>query len=38
MGSVLDRIQSGYDEYFSDENVEDRLNEGYEFEEDGTKF
>jgi hypothetical protein len=38
MDSVLDRIQSGYDEYFSDENVEDRLNEGYEFEEDGTKF
>jgi hypothetical protein len=38
MDSVLDRIQSGYDEYFSDENVEDRLSEGYEFEEDGTKF
>jgi len=38
MDSILDRIQSGYDEYFSDENVEDRLNEGYEFEEDGTKF
>jgi len=38
MDSILDRIQTGYDEYFSDENVEDRLNEGYEFEEDGTKF
>jgi len=38
MDSILDRIQTGYDEYFSDENVEERLNEGYEFEEDGTKF
>jgi len=38
MDSILDRIQSGYDEYFSDENVEERLKEGEEFEEDGTKI
>jgi hypothetical protein len=38
LNSILSLIQTGFDEYFSDENVEERLMEGEEFEEDGTKF
>jgi hypothetical protein len=35
--SILDRIQSGYDEYFSDENISEMLSESNtEFSEDGT--
>ena len=35
--SILDRIQSGYDEYFSDENLTEMLSESnVEFSEDGT--
>jgi hypothetical protein len=37
LGSILDRIQSGYDEYFSDENLTEMLSESnVEFSEDGT--
>ena len=37
LGSILDRIQSGYDEYFSDENISEMLSESNtEFSEDGT--
>jgi len=37
LSSILDRIQSGYDEYFSDENIAEILSESnFEFSEDGT--
>jgi hypothetical protein len=37
LSSILHRIQTGYDEYFSDENIAEILSESnFEFSEDGT--
>ena len=39
MALIRERIESGQEEYYSDENVKDRIEEGdWEFEEDGSIF
>jgi hypothetical protein len=36
---ILDRLENGVEEYFSDDNVEDRILEGeYEFDESGSTY
>jgi hypothetical protein len=39
MADILIRLENGVEEYFSDDNVEDRILEGeYEFDESGSTY